>query len=371
MGMAAGADGWRGVINAYSHYIGLPSGCRPVTLYEGGTPLVPAPGLARRAGLELDIRLKLEGLNPTGSFKDRGMTVAVSAAIHSGAELVVCASTGNTAASAAAFAARAGIACAVVVPEGKVAIGKMAQACAYGARIVTIRGNFDQALTAVRAIAETGAAALVNSVNPWRIQGQMTAAFEIVDELGCAPDWLVLPVGNAGNITAYWRGFVEYDRHRRQSGAGAGAASGHGIGLPRMAGFQASGAAPIVRGHVVQSPDTVATAIRIGNPASWGQAVDAARDSGGFIDEVTDEEILAAYSLLASTEGVFAEPASCASVAGMLKMAAQGRLRQGDTVVLVLTGNGLKDPDTAVMASPNRSVECDADVTSVSRAMGL
>ncbi|OPZ62848.1 MAG: Threonine synthase [Firmicutes bacterium ADurb.Bin506] len=365
MTTAIRAAGWRGVIEAYSDLIGLPAGCRPVTLYEGGTPLVPAPGLAKAAGLDVDVRLKLEALNPTGSFKDRGMTVAVSAAIHSGAKLIVCASTGNTAASAAAFAARAGIACAVVVPEGKVALGKMAQARAYGARIVIIHGNFDQALTAVRAIADTGAAALVNSVNPWRIQGQMTAAFEIVDELGSAPDWLVLPVGNAGNITAYWKGFREYDAHLGQAGTQTRP------GLPRMAGFQASGAAPIVRGQAVPNPETVATAIRIGNPASWRQAVDAATDSNGFIDEVTDEEILAAYSLLASTEGVFAEPASCASVAGMLKMARQGRLRPGDRVVLVLTGNGLKDPETAVSVSAGGAVECEADVASVSRAMGL
>ncbi|MGB4337449.1 MAG: threonine synthase [Bacillota bacterium] len=359
----SGKTGWRGVVHAYADLIGLPDGCPVVTLFEGGTPLVPAPGLARAAGMDLDVRLKLEGLNPTGSFKDRGMTVAVSAALGEGARLVVCASTGNTAASAAAFAARAGVACAVVVPEGKIALGKMAQACAYGARIVAIRGNFDQALTAVRAIAATGAAALVNSVNPWRIQGQMTAAFEIVDELGSAPDWLVLPVGNAGNITAYWKGFREYWAKYK--------ALGRNVGLPRLGGFQASGAAPIVRGRPIPDPETVATAIRIGNPASWRTAVAAAQESQGFIDEVTDEEILRAYSLLASTEGVFAEPASCAAVAGMLKMARTGRLRAGDRVVLVLTGNGLKDPDTAVAASRAEIAECDADVDSVARAMGL
>lgn len=363
--MAAGAGEWRGVIDAYSQFIGLPTGCKPVTLYEGGTPLVPAPGLAKAAGVDIDVRLKLEGVNPTGSFKDRGMTVAVSAAIHDGAKLIVCASTGNTAASAAAFAAKAGITCAVVVPQGKVALGKMAQARAYGARIVIVQGNFDQALAAVRSIADAGAAALVNSVNPWRIQGQMTAAFEIVDQLGAAPDWLVLPVGNAGNITAYWKGFREYDAHRPEGGVQSRP------GLPRMAGFQASGAAPIVHGRPVANPDTVATAIRIGNPASWSQAVDAALDSRGFIDEVSDDEILAAYSLLASTEGVFAEPASCASVAGTLKMARQGKLRPGDKVVLALTGNGLKDPETAVSVNASEAVECEADVASVLKAMGL
>lgn len=351
--------GWRGVVHAYSDMISLPTGSRVVTLFEGATPLVPAPALASAIGIDADIRLKLEGLNPTGSFKDRGMTVAISAALSSGSQMVVCASTGNTAASAAAYAGRAGIKCAVVVPEGKVALGKMAQACAYGAKIVQVRGNFDQALVAVRSIADSGAATLVNSVNHWRIEGQKTAAFEICDELGTCPDWLVIPVGNAGNITAYWKGFKEYR------------AKLDGSHLPRLAGFQASGSAPIVRGHPVDDPDTIATAIRIGNPASWDRAVAAADESEGFIDEVTDEQIMYAYSVLASHEGVFAEPASCAAAAGLFKMAQAGLIKSGERVILVLTGNGLKDPDTAVSLGNAEKIGCAADGPSLRKALGI
>lgn len=360
---------WRGIIEEYREFIPLAPGA-PVTLLEGGTPLVPAPALARRLGVRADIRLKLEGANPTGSFKDRGMTAAISKAVADGARVVICASTGNTSASAAAYAARAGLRCVVVIPDGAIAMGKLAQAIAHGAEVVPIRGNFDQALAIVREMADAGLATLVNSVNPWRIEGQKTAAFEIVDQLssgaqgtqgsaGIAPDWLAIPVGNAGNITAYWKGFREY------------AAAGRIGALPRMAGFQAAGAAPIVLGRPVEHPETIATAIRIGNPASWTSARAAADDSGGFIDSVTDEEILEAYRLLAQAEGVFAEPASCASVAGLTKMARDGRLRDGQCAVAVLTGNGLKDPSTAIESAPEVRDAIDADYESVSGLLAL
>ena len=296
-----------------------------VTLDEGDTPLVRAPALSERTGCE--VWLKLEGANPTGSFKDRGMTVAVSAAIEEGAKVVVCASTGNTAASAAAYAARAGLRGAVIVPEGKIATGKLAQALMHGARVVALRGNFDQALASVRELAKRHPIALVNSVNDFRIEGQKTAAFEVCDQLGEAPDVLCIPVGNAGNVTAWWRGFQE-------DGAG-----------PRMYGYQAAGAAPLVRGAPVEQPETVASAIRIGNPARWEDAMNAFTASRGEVRAVTDAEILEAYSLLGSREGVFCEPASAASVAGLLKYGAEGR------VVCVLTGHGLKDPQTAMNQS--------------------
>ena len=296
-----------------------------VTLDEGDTPLVRAPALSERTGCE--VWLKLEGANPTGSFKDRGMTVAVSAAIEEGAKVVVCASTGNTAASAAAYAARAGLRGAVIVPEGKIATGKLAQALMHGARVVALRGNFDQALASVRELAKRHPIALVNSVNDFRIEGQKTAAFEVCDQLGEAPDVLCIPVGNAGNVTAWWRGFQE-------DGAG-----------PRMHGYQAAGAAPLVRGAPVEQPETVASAIRIGNPARWEDAMNAFTASRGEVRAVTDAEILEAYSLLGSREGVFCEPASAASVAGLLKYGAEGR------VVCVLTGHGLKDPQTAMNQS--------------------
>lgn len=348
---------WRGVIEEYREFLLVEQDMPVVTLLEGNTPLVRAGNLAQRLGGEIEVYLKLEGLNPTGSFKDRGMTLAVSKAVHDGADAVVCASTGNTAASAAAYAARAGKRCVVVIPHGAVATGKLAQAKVHGAQIVSVRGNFDAALSIVRELAGEGDIALVNSVNPWRIEGQKTAAFEIVDELGGAPDWLVLPVGNAGNIAAYWKGFVQYGSRR-----------------PRMAGFQAAGAAPIVLGRPVENPETLASAIRIGNPASWKGAREAAGDSGGFIDSVSDREIMEAYRLIARVEGVYAEPSSCASVAGLIKMARLGRLCAGQKIVLVLTGHGLKDSESAMSGGDENSGAggaIDADVESVRRVLGV
>jgi threonine synthase len=301
-----------------------------VTLLEGGTPLLDAPRLSARVGAR--VLLKLEGQNPTGSFKDRGMTLAITKALEEGAKAVVCASTGNTSASAAAYAARAGMTCAVLIPEGHIALGKLAQALVHGAKVLQVRGNFDEALAIVRRLGERAPVTVVNSVNPFRIEGQKTGAFEIVDALGDAPDVHCIPVGNAGNITAYWRGYLEYRE------------AGHSTKLPRMFGFQAAGAAPIVEGHPIEHPETVATAIRIGNPASWYGATAASSESGGVIAAVTDEEILAAYRFLASEESVFCEAASAASVAGLLKMGAPSDA----TVVCVLTGHGLKDPDLAI-----------------------
>lgn len=360
---AAGKDAfclgtWRGVIEEYREFLPVEQDMPVVTLMEGNTPLVRAGNLAQRLGGAIEVYLKLEGLNPTGSFKDRGMTLAVSKAVHDGADAVVCASTGNTAASAAAYAARAGLRCVVVIPYGAVATGKLAQAKAHGAQIVHVRGNFDAALAIVRELASRGDIALVNSINPWRIEGQKTAAFEIVDELGGAPDWIVLPVGNAGNITAYWRGFGQYGSRR-----------------PRMAGYQAAGAAPIVLGRPVENPDTLASAIRIGNPANWRGAREAADDSGGFIDSVSDREIMDAYRLIARVEGVYAEPSSCASVAGLIRMARLGRLCAGQRIVAILTGHGLKDPESArcsqVDESPGADCVVDADLESVQRFLDV
>jgi threonine synthase len=313
-----------------------------VTLGEGGTPLVPAPELSRRTGA--DVWLKIEGANPTGSFKDRGMTVAVSAAIEEGSEAVICASTGNTAASAAAYAARAGLRGAVIVPEGKIATGKLAQALMHGARVVALRGNFDEALRLVRELVDRNPIALVNSVNPYRIEGQKTGAFEVCDQLGEPPDVLCIPVGNAGNVTAWWKGFGEY-----------------GV-APRLHGYQAEGAAPLVDGAPVESPETVASAIRIGNPARWEEAMDAFTSSRGEVRAVSDDEILTAYALLGEREGVFCEPASAASVAGLLKYGAEGR------VVCVLTGHGLKDPTTA-LARATPVVPCEPRIDDVERAV--
>ena len=322
-----------------------------VSLGEGGTPLIPAPRLSALVGRGCEVFVKYEGLNPTGSFKDRGMTVAVSKALERGAKTLICASTGNTSASAAAYAARAGIRCAVVLPAGKIASGKMVQAFAYGARIVAIEGNFDQALEIVRALGEREDFAVVNSINPDRIAGQKTAAFEIVDELGDAPDLHLLPVGNAGNITAYWAGYQEYH------------AAGKASRRPRMIGFQAAGAAPIFRGEIIAKPETVATAIRIGNPASWAQANRAIEESGGMIDIVSDGEILAAQRWLASKEGIFVEPASAAPIAGLLRACdsknasrfSGSSIPEGCRIVCTVTGHGLKDPD--VIASSSRAPE--------------
>jgi threonine synthase len=323
---------WRGLIEEYRDRLPVTAGTPVITLLEGGTPLLPAPRISQLTGCE--VLLKVEGANPTGSFKDRGMTLAISKAAEDGAKAVICASTGNTAASAAAYAVRAGMTCAVLVPRGKIAMGKLAQALVHGARLLQIDGNFDDCLELARKLAVDYPVSLVNSVNPFRLHGQKTAAFEIVDTLGAAPDAHCLPVGNAGNISAYWMGYREYGTR------------------PRMFGFQAAGAAPIVRGEPVAAPQTIATAIRIGDPASWDLAVKARDESGGAIEAVTDRQILAAYRLLAREEGVFVEPASAASVAGVLQVSAEGLIRAGERVVCTVTGHGLKDPDWAISGAP-------------------
>lgn len=325
---------WQGLISAYRSFLPVSDKTPVITLYEGQTILLPAPSLSEELNIEL--YLKFEGQNPTGSFKDRGMTVAVSKAVENGSKAVICASTGNTSASAAAYAARAGIRCVVLVPDGYVALGKLAQALIYGAEVVAIKGNFDAALQLVCKISQEYPITLVNSLNPHRIAGQKTAAFEICDQLGTAPDYLALPVGNAGNITAYWKGFKEYK------------AAGRIDHTPRMLGFQAAGAAPIVRGEVVPEPQTVATAIRIGNPASWEKAVNALEESEGKIDVVTDEEILSAYQKVARSEGLFVEPASAAAIAGVIKLAEDKFFPPAAKVVCIMTGHGLKDPDTTL-----------------------
>lgn len=333
-------ESWRGLIHRYRERLPIPSGVEPVTLDEGNTPLLHAPRLADAIAYNGNLYLKLDGMNPTGSFKDRGMTVAVTAARAEGASAVICASTGNTSASAAAYAARAGLRCLVVIPEGKIALGKLSQAVMHGAEVITIPENFDRALAIVRELGDTSGVTVVNSINPFRLQGQKTAAFEICDTLGRAPDYHALPVGNAGNITAYWMGYSEYHRE------------GVVTQRPRMLGYQAAGAAPIVLGHPVEHPETVATAIRIGDPASWQGAVRARDESKGRIDSVSDEEILDAYRLAAITEGVFCEPASAASIAGLRKAVAANAVAPDRVVVCTLTGHGLKDPECATRTSP-------------------
>jgi threonine synthase len=347
---------WRGVITEYRGRLPVGDDTPVITLREGGTPLLPAPVLSARTGC--DVYLKVEGANPTGSFKDRGMTVAISVAAGGGAKAVICASTGNTSASAAAYAARAGMTCAVLVPQGKIAIGKLAQALVHGARLLQVTGSFDDCLEVARKLAAEYPVALVNSVNPDRLQGQKTAAFEIVDTLGDAPDVHCLPVGNAGNITAYWMGYKEYAR------------DGLASHTPRMLGFQASGAAPIVTGEPVRHPQTIATAIRIGNPASWRLAEAARDESGGLIASVTDREILAAYRILAREEAVFGELASSASVAGLLRAHASGIVAPGSRVVCTVTGNGLKDPDWALSGAPSPAT-ISADSGAAAAALGL
>jgi threonine synthase len=340
---------WRGVIRENRDLLPSIPEASVVTLLEGNTPLVPAPSLAKRIAPGLELFLKIEGANPTGSFKDRGMTVAVSRALAAGARVILCASTGNTSASAAAYAARCGLRCAVVIPEGQIALGKLAQAMVHGAKVVAVRGNFDAALELVRGLMDDGTIAVVNSINPDRIEGQKTIAFEIASALGGrVPDVHALPVGNAGNITATWKGYLE--RERRDGG-----------GKPRMLGFQAEGAAPIVHGARVAEPKTLATAIKIGNPASWKGALEARDQSGGLIEAVSDEEIVAAYRLLADKEGVFVEPASAAGVAGLLNLGARGALQGVKTAVATVTGHGLKDPERAVQVSPKvETVDADA-----------
>jgi threonine synthase len=344
------ARAWRGLIEEYRDRLPVTDKTPVVTLLEGGTPLVPAHRLSQLTGCE--VLLKVEGANPTGSFKDRGMTVAISKAAEDGAKAVICASTGNTSASAAAYAVRAGMTCAVLVPRGKIAMGKLAQALVHGAKLLQVDGNFDDCLELAQKLAVDYPVALVNSVNKYRLQGQKTASFEIVDALGDAPDVHCLPVGNAGNISAYWMGYKEYGKH------------------PKMLGFQASGAAPLVHGAPVAKPQTIATAIRIGNPASWQLAINARDESGGAIEAVTDRQILAAYRLLAREEGVFVEPASAASVAGLLQARDEGLVQPGQRVVCTVTGNGLKDPDWAISGAPAPTT-VPVDAHSAASSLGL
>ena len=355
-GTCPAGKAWRGVVEEYRERLPVDDATPVVTLREGGTPLLPAPHLSSLTGCE--VHLKVEGDNPTGSFKDRGMTVAMSLALAAGAEAVICASTGNTSASAAAYAVRAGLTCAVLVPSGKIATGKLAQALVHGARLLQVDGSFDDCLEVASALARDYPVALVNSVNPARLQGQKTAAFEVVDALGRAPDVHCLPVGNAGNITAYWMGYGEYAR------------DGVSDRRPVMRGFQAAGSAPLVHGSPVRAPRTVATAIRIGNPASWAAAVAARDESGGAIEAVTDQKILAAYRLLARTEGVFVEPSSAASVAGLLQASAAGAVAAGSTVVCTVTGHGLKDPQWAIAGAPVPQV-IGVDAVAAAAALGL
>ncbi len=325
---------YQGLIEKYRKYLPVNDSTPVVSLCEGNTPLIKTKNLAQAIGLDAEIYLKYEGLNPTGSFKDRGMTMAVTKAFEEGSNAIICASTGNTSASAAAYAARAKMKCYVLIPDGHIAMGKLSQAMMYGAKVIAIDGNFDEALDAVREISSKYPITLVNSVNPYRIEGQKTGAFEIVDALDDAPDYHFIPVGNAGNITAYWKGYKEYFEDKKCSK------------LPKMMGIQAAGAAPIVLGHKVDNPETIATAIRIGNPASWKYAEAARDESNGVIDMVSDEEILSAYRLLAREEGVFAEPGSIASVAGLIKL--KNKIEKGSKIVCILTGNGLKDPTCAI-----------------------
>ena len=349
----------KGVIESYLNFLPVDQSTEIFSLSEGNTPLISAERLVEKLGGEFELFLKFEGLNPTGSFKDRGMCMAVTKAVENGAKAIVCASTGNTSAAAAAYAARAGIKCIVLIPEGKIALGKLAQALMHGAQTISIKGNFDEALEIVRKLGEIDDFEVVNSINPYRIQGQKTAAFEIVDELGDSPDFHFLPVGNAGNITAYWMGYNEYKSHNKSSK------------LPKMMGWQAKGAAPFVLGKPIDNPETVATAIRIGHPASWDSAIEAANNSGGKIDGVSDEEILDAQRLLARYAGVFCEPASAASIAGLQKSVEKKQIPSGNIVVATLTGHGLKDPDIAIKNSKTEIKLVDANLESVLSAIGL
>jgi len=332
---------WEGVIHKYREYLPVSDKTPIITLHEGNTPLVRTDNLSEAIGGGLEIYLKCEGCNPTGSFKDRGMTLAVSKAVEDGSKAVMCASTGNTSASAAAYSAKSKLDCVVLVPEGSIALGKLSQALIHDAKVVAIQGNFDDALTLVKNITEKYPITLVNSLNPYRIEGQKTGAFEICDVLGRVPDYHAIPVGNAGNITAYWKGYKEYK------------SAGVIESLPRMIGFQAAGAAPIVEGRVIKDPQTIATAIKIGNPASWKFAEAARDESGGIIETVTDDEILEAYKMLAGMEGIFVEPASAASVAGVIKKNKEDYFHKGDCIVCILTGHGLKDPDRAIATAEN------------------
>ena len=350
---------WQGVIHQYAQYLPVTEATPIITLNEGNTPLIAAPNFVEAIGGQFSLFLKYEGLNPTCSFKDRGMTMAVSKAKERGAEVVICASTGNTSASAAAYAARAKMKCVVILPHGKIALGKLAQALMCGATTISIEGNFDEALRIVRELGEMGKVEVVNSINPVRIEGQKTAAFEICDALGDAPDFHFLPVGNAGNITAYWKGYKEYHAAEKSDT------------LPRMFGFQAAGSAPIVDGHIIADPQTVATAIRIGNPASWQGAKDAIQESNGHIDKVTDEEILFAYKLIARSEGVFVEPACAAPLAGLIKCVQAGLIPEGSLVTATMTGHGLKDPDTAIKTAGFEPIVVPANKEAVMKVIGL
>lgn len=348
---------YQGLINKYREFLPVDDNTLVVTLNEGNTPLIKAENLAKKIGVDAEIYLKFEGCNPTGSFKDRGMTMAVTKAKEAGSGAIICASTGNTSASAAAYGARAGLKTYVLIPDGYIALGKLSQAMMYGADIIAIQGNFDKALEMVRAISDKYPITLVNSVNPYRIEGQKTGAFEICEALGQAPDYHFIPVGNAGNITAYWKGYKEW----------------HSLGkikeLPKMMGFEAEGAAAIVKGERIMNPETVATAIRIGNPASWKFAEAARDESHGMINFVTDEEILKAYKLIASCEGVLAEPASAASVAGLIKV--KNQVKEGSKIVCILTGNGLKDPDNAIKYANDEVKKTSADMDDILRAMNI
>ncbi len=350
---------WPGVIYRYAKYLPVTDATPVVTLLEGNTPLIRVPNFVEAIGGNFELFLKYEALNPTCSFKDRGMTLAVSKAKERGAQVIICASTGNTSASAAAYAARAKLKCVVLLPHGKIALGKLAQALMHGATTVSVEGNFDEALRIVRELGETGKVEVVNSINPVRIEGQKTAAFEICDALGDAPDFHFLPVGNAGNITAYWKGYSEYH------------AAGKSDTLPRMFGYQAAGAAPIVDGHPIADPHTIATAIRIGNPASWQGARNAIEQSTGHIDKVTDEEILAAYKLIARTEGIFVEPACAAPLAGLIKCVQAGLIPAGSLIAATMTGHGLKDPDTAIQTAGFQPVVVQPNKEDVMRVIGL
>jgi len=349
---------WKGLIHEYREYLPVTENTPVVTLNEGNTPLIRCYNLTRHLRLPVELYLKFEGANPTGSFKDRGMTLAISKAVEAGSKAVICASTGNTSASAAAYGARAGLKVFVLIPEGKIALGKLVQAMMHRASVLQIRGNFDEALEIVKKVSDKYSITLVNSINPFRLEGQKTGAFEVCDQLRDAPTHHFLPVGNAGNIAAYWKGYKEYKSHGK---------IGH---LPKMMGFQAAGAAPIVMGHVILKPKTIATAIRIGNPASWKLALQAAEESGGEINLVTDEEILDAYRLIAAKEGVFCEPASAASLAGVIKAYKAGALKEGDVAVCTLTGHGLKDPDVA-LSSAQKPVTVRADFDDVVKVMGF
>ena len=350
---------YQGLINKYREFLPVTDTTPIITLNEGNTPLIKADNLAKKIGLKANVYLKYEGANPTGSFKDRGMTMAVTKAVEDGSRAIICASTGNTSAAAAAYGAKAGVRVFVLIPDGYIALGKLSQAMMYGAEIIAIQGNFDRALECVREISATHPITLVNSVNPFRIEGQKTGAFEICDALGKAPDYHFIPVGNAGNITAYWKGYKEYH------------AAGIIPQLPKMMGFEAEGAAAIVRGERIMNPETLATAIRIGNPASWKQAEAARDESNGKIGCVTDEKIVEAYKMLSSTEGILCEPASAASVAGLIQSHKAGLVKEGSDIVCILTGNGLKDPDNAIKYSNADVKKTSSDLNDVLKAMGI